>query len=231
MMYKKVDKVEELLSVIGVGCWNFGGDWESVNDERVEQIVLEAVEMGINVFDIAPVYGFSHSEVILGEILQKYHLRNKVFIAGKCGLRWNTDRKTRNDLSYGSILEEIDQSLMRLRTDHIDLYQLHWPDHSVPMEETVRALEKVQREGKIRYVGLSNFSQPEVKKFETMLEIHGQQSLYNMLERNTGSYHGISLEYKTEDEVLPHVREKGQAFFPYSPLFQGLMTIQSVSVP
>ena len=127
-------------------------------------------------------------------------------------------------MSYKNILEEIDESLMRLQTDRVDLYQLHWPDPKTPIEETVEALKEIKKAGKIRYIGLSNFSQADVTKFEELIEINGQQSLYNMLERNTDSYHNINLEYKTEDEVLPHVKKEGQAFFPYSPLFQGLLT-------
>ena len=212
------------MSVIGIGCWNFGGDWEGSNDASTEQIVLSALDAGINVFDIAPVYGFTHSEIILGKIMKKHGLRDRMFIASKCGLRWDESRKTRNDLSYQNILAEIDDSLMRLQTDHVDLYQLHWPDPNTPVEDTVAALKEIQKAGKIRYIGLSNFSQDDVKKFEEQIEINGQQSLYNMLERNTDSYHNIPLAYKTEDEVLPHVRAEGQAFFPYSPLFQGLLT-------
>lgn len=224
MIYKNPRKIEEPMSVIGIGCWNFGGDWEGSNDASTEQIVLSALDAGINVFDIAPVYGFTHSEIILGKIMKKYDLRDRIFIASKCGLRWDENRKTRNDLSYKNILEEIDESLMRLQTDRVDLYQLHWPDPKTPIEETVEALKEIKKAGKIRYIGLSNFSQADVTKFEELIEINGQQSLYNMLERNTDSYHNINLEYKTEDEVLPHVKKEGQAFFPYSPLFQGLLT-------
>lgn len=224
MIYKKVKKIEEKISVIGIGCWNFGGDWDDSSDKNTEEIVMEALDKGINFFDIAPVYGFSHSETVFGEIMNKNGFRNKILIASKCGLRWNENRKTRNDLSRKSILWEIDQSLTRLQTDHIDIYQLHWPDHSTPIEETAETLKELKKAGKIRYVGLSNFSEDDVKKFENLIEINSQQSLYNMLERNTSSYHNIPLEYKTEDEVLPHVREHGQAFLPYSPLFQGLLT-------
>lgn len=224
MIYKQVKKIKEPISAIGIGCWNFGGDWDFSDDSNTEKIVLRAIDQGINFFDIAPVYGFSHSETVLGSILKKYGLRNKVLIASKCGLRWGEDRVTRNDLSRESILWEIDQSLTRLQTDHVDIYQLHWPDHNTPIEETVEVLKELQAAGKIRYVGLSNFSQKDVEHFESLMEIHSQQSLYNMLERNTDSYHNIPLEYKTEKEVLPHVRSHGQAFIPYSPMFQGLLS-------
>ena len=224
MIYKKVEKIKEEISSIGIGWWDFGGDWDGSSDENTEKIVLTALENGINFFDIAPVYGFSHSEAILGKIMKKHGFRNKVIIASKCGLRWGSDKVTRNDLSRESILWEIDQSLGRLQTDHIDIYQLHWPDHNTPIEETVDALKEIKKAGKIRYIGLTNFSQKDAETFESMVEINSQQSLYNMLERNTDSYHNIPLEYKTEKEVLPHVKAHGQAFMPYSPMFQGLLS-------
>lgn len=224
MKYKKVQRMQEEISEIGLGCWSFGGDWDESDDNNTEQIVLAAVEAGINLFDVAPVYGFGHSETVLGNVLKKHHLRDRVLIASKCGLLWNEKRETRNNLTKESILWEIEQSLIRLQTDTIDIYQLHWPDPNTPLEETASALKEIQASGKIRYIGLSNFSQKDVAKFEEHLQVHTQQSLYNMLERNTSHYHRIPLAYQTERDVLPYVREHGQAFFPYSPLFQGLLT-------
>lgn len=223
MIYKKVGKIEEELSAIGIGCWNFGGDWDSSEENNSINIVHAAIDAGINLFDIAPVYGFGNSERILGKAL-KGGKREKVTIASKCGLLWNEKHETTNNLTKASILKEIDQSLERLQTDYIDIYQLHWPDHNTPIEETVSALEEIKKAGKIRYIGLTNFSQKDVETFMSMIEINTQQSLYNMFERNTDSYHNIPLEYKTEKEVLPMVRKYGQAFLPYSPLFQGLLT-------
>lgn len=223
MLYKKVGKIKEEISAIGVGCWNFGGQWDTSNDENAIKIVHAAIDNGINLFDVAPVYGFGKAERVLGKAL-KDGKRSKVLIATKCGLVWNEKHETKNDLSKKNILREIDESLERLQTDYVDIYQLHWPDHNTPIEETVSALEEIKKAGKIRYIGLSNFSQKDVETFMTMIEINTQQALYNMLERNTSSYHNIPLEYKTEDEVLPTVRKYQQAFFPYSPLFQGLLT-------
>lgn len=223
MIYKKVGKIEEEISAIGIGCWNFGGQWDTSSEDNSINIVHAAIDNGINFFDIAPVYGFSKAEQILGKAL-KNGKRSKVLIATKCGLLWNEKHETRNNLTKKSILNEIDQSLQRLQTDYVDIYQLHWPDYNTPIEETVSALEEIKKAGKIRYIGLSNFAQEDVKKFMSMIEINSQQSLYNMLERNTGSYHNIPLDYKTEDEVLPMVKKHQQAFLPYSPLFQGLLS-------
>jgi len=221
MLYKRVKMIKEPISVIGIGCWNFGGDWDTSNDSNSISIVHAAIDNGINLFDVAPVYGWTHSEKVLGIALKGK--RDKVLIASKCGLTWNEKHETKNDLTKKNILREIDESLERLQTDYIDIYQLHWPDHDTPIEETVEALRIIKEAGKIKYIGLSNYAQNEVETFMSMIDIHAQQSLYNMLERNTPSYHGIPLEYKTEKEVFPTVRKYGQAFLPYSPLFQGLL--------
>jgi len=221
MQYKKVKMIKEPISAIGIGCWNFGGDFDSSDDRVSDKIVHAAIDHGINLFDVAPVYGWTHSEIVLGKALKGR--RDKVLIASKCGLTWNEKHETKNDLSKKNILREIDESLTRLQTDHIDIYQLHWPDHETPIAETVEALQMIKDDGKIKYIGLSNFSPADVQTFMSMIEINAQQSLYNMLERNTRSYHGIPLEYRTEKDVLPVVLKEGQAFLPYSPLFQGLL--------
>ena len=223
MIYKKVSRIKEEISAIGIGCWNMGGDWDSSEERKSIDIVHAAIELGINFFDVAPVYGWGNSETILGKALKEGGRRNHVLIASKGGLLWNENHQTENNLSKDSLLRECDNSLRRLQTDHIDIYQMHWPDPNVPLKETAEALSILKKEGKIRYVGLSNFSQGDVEKMMTMISVDCQQSLYNMLERNPASYHGIALDYRTEAEVLPMVKKYGQAFLPYSPLFQGLL--------
>ena len=222
MIYKEVITIKEPISAIGLGCWNFGGDWDNSSDEKSISIVHESIELGINFFDVAPVYGWGNSEKVLGKALKGR--RDKVIIASKGGLLWDESRNTRNNLSKESLLKEIDESLMRLDTDYIDIYQMHWPDPDVPIEETAEALNIMREAGKIKYVGLSNFAQADVEKFMEYTTVECQQSLYNMLERNPTSYHNIPLVYKTETEVLPNCAKWGQAFLPYSPLFQGLLS-------
>ncbi|HYE68714.1 MAG TPA: aldo/keto reductase [Anaerovoracaceae bacterium] len=222
MIYKKVLRIEEEISAIGIGCWNMGGDWDSSDETTSKEIIHAAIDMGVNFFDVAPVYGWGLSETILGKAL-KDGRRNKVLIASKGGLLWNEEHVTTNNLSRASLLKEVDNSLRRLQTDYIDIYQLHWPDPKVPLEETAEALQLMKESGKIRYVGLSNFDQNDVEEMMKMISVDCQQSLYNMLERNPVSYHGIPLSYLTEEEVLPTVRKYGQAFLPYSPFFQGLL--------
>lgn len=221
MLYKKVAKMEEEISVIGLGCWNFGGDWDSSDRKNSIKIVHAAIDAGINLFDVAPVYGWGHSEQVLGKALKGK--RDRVLIASKGGLLWNEAHETRNDLTKASLLREIDATLQRLNVDYVDIYQLHWPDPSTPLEETAEALAQMKKAGKIRYVGLSNFSQKDAEKMMALLSVECQQSLYNLLERNPKAYHGIPLAYRTEEEVLPNVQKWNQAFLPYSPLFQGLL--------
>jgi len=176
--FKKVDKIDEKLSVIGFGCWGISGPeyWDGTTDENSIKTIHKAIEYGVNFFDVAPVYGFGHAEEI------------------------------------------------RLQTDYIDLYQLHWPDPNTDIGETMDAMLELKRSGKIRYIGLSNFSVSEAKRAMQKAEISSMQGLYNMLERNANSYHSIPLEYRTERDILPFCLENGMAFFPYSPLLQGLLT-------
>ena len=224
MIYKKVQRMDEKISVLGVGCWNFGGDWDGLNDDKAEVIIERAIELGINLFDVAPVYGWGHSEIVLGKTLKKIGKRNHVMIATKGGLVWDDSHRIKNDLSASNLKKEVDQSLKRLQTDYIDIYQMHWPDNRVELEELAETLKEIKKSGKIRYIGLSNFNQTDADKMMSLVGIDCQQCLYNMLERNTDSYHGIALEYKTEKEVLPNVKKYGQAFLPYSPMFQGLLS-------
>lgn len=222
MLYKKVKMIEEQISAIGIGCWGFGGDWDTSDEKEAISIIHKAVDLGINFFDVAPVYGWGKSETILGKAL-KDGKRKNVLIASKAGLTWEKPGETQNNLSKKNLFREIDESLRRLQTDYIDIYQMHWPDPNTPLEETADALAELKKAGKIRYVGLSNFNQKDVEKMMEYVDVHCQQSLYNLLERNPSSYHNIPLDYRTEKEVLPNVRKYGQAFLPYSPMFQGLL--------
>lgn len=222
MIYKKVKMIQEEISAIGIGCWGFGGDWDTSDEQRAIDIIHAAIDLGVNLFDVAPVYGWGVSEQILGKAL-KDAKREKVLIASKAGLTWEKKYETQNNLSKANLMREIDESLTRLQTDYIDIYQMHWPDPNTPLEETAEALAELKKAGKIRYIGLSNFNQADVEKMMTIVEVNCQQSLYNMLERNPQSYHSIPLDYRTEQEVFPTLRKYGQAFLPYSPMFQGLL--------
>ncbi len=224
MKFKRVRRIEEELSALGYGCWGISGPsfWDGTTDQDSIKTIHRAIESGINFFDVAPVYGFGHAETVLGKAVKG--MRDRVFIASKCGLVWDEQNRITRCLEAESIRGEIEDSLRRLDTDFIDLYQSHWPDPNVDIEETMGVLLDFKKEGKIKYIGLSNFAVPEAEQALQIGSVSSMQGLYNMLERNPTSYHKIPLEYRTEREVLPFVIENGMAFLPYSPLFQGLLT-------
>lgn len=224
MRTKQVKATDISFSAVGFGCWAAGGSaiWNDSDDANSIRAIQRAVDLGINFFDVAPVYGFGHAETILGTALNGR--REKVIVASKCGLVWDEAGNITNDLSAQNIRREIDDSLRRLQTDYIDIYQMHWPDPNTPIEETMVALETIREGGKVRYIGASNFSVELMNEAAQSGKLVSHQGLYNMLERNPESYHNIPLDYRTEAEILPYCRENGLAFFPYSPLFQGLLT-------
>jgi len=227
MKKRKVKLMDEEFSVIGFGCWGLSGpgSWNNSSDEESIKAVNTAVELGVNFFDVAPVYGFGHAEEILGKALAGK--RHDVLIGTKCGLIWDDQYRIINNLTPESVFKEIDDRLRRLGTDYIDIYQLHWPDHNTPIEDTMEALVKIKESGKVRHIGVSNFPVQLTLKAMEYVPIVSQQCLYNMIQRNFDSYHATALEYRTEDEIIPLCKENGQAFFPYSPLFQGLLTDKS----
>ncbi|TVX96256.1 aldo/keto reductase [Cohnella terricola] len=225
MRYRQVASMDLKFSEVGLGCWAFSGDsvWDGYDKRSSIATIHEALDAGIQFFDVAPIYGFGQAERVLGEALAG-RSRDSVVIASKCGLVWDDAKRDRIDLSGASIRDEIEASLCRLQTDYIDLYQMHWPDPLTPIEETMDMLVQLKEQGKIRYIGASNYSISLNEEANRYGPIASQQSLYNMIERNPSTYHAISLTYRTEAEILPYCKEHGQAFFPYSPLFQGLLS-------
>jgi len=224
MKYKEFTRMPgEKLPVIGFGCWSIGGEWNNIEDSASIRAIHTAIDLGITFFDTAPVYGKGHSETVLGKAIKGQN-RTELFIASKCGLIWDESGEVTVDLSRGSLLKEIDRTLTRLGTDYIDLWQCHWPDTDTHLEDTIAAMEEIANMGKIRYIGLSNYSLSDL----TLADQHGSvasfQGLYNLLEHNPSSYHNIPLSYKAQEEILPYCEKNGQMYLPYSPLFQGLLT-------
>ncbi|HHW03318.1 MAG TPA: aldo/keto reductase [Thermoanaerobacterales bacterium] len=223
MQKRRIGTTELEASVIGFGCWVISGSsfWTGTDDESSIRAIQAAFDMEINFFDVAPVYGFGHAEELLGRALKGK--RDKVIIASKCGLVWDDQKRITNLLSKQSILREIDDSLRRLGTDYIDIYQMHWPDYETPIEETMDALNQIKEAGKIRYIGASNFPIRLLNEARKYGQIVSHQCLYNMIDRNADFYHNIPLYYKTEEEIIPDCKEHNMAFIPYSPLCQGLL--------
>ncbi|MCP4254796.1 MAG: aldo/keto reductase [Candidatus Scalindua sp.] len=214
MEYKQLGKSDLNVSVIGYGAWGIGGEpfWSTEGEENSIRSIEKAIDLGINFYDTAPVYGFGYSEELLGKALQSK--RKDVIIATKCGLVWEKKKlkAIRKRATRASISEEIDLSLKRLRTDYIDLYQVHWPDEDTPIEETMNALLQAQKEGKIRYIGVSNYSVDQMKESLNYGQIVSLQPMYSMLERDV------------EKDRLPFCIESEIGVICYSPLASGVLT-------
>jgi aryl-alcohol dehydrogenase-like predicted oxidoreductase len=169
------------------------------------------LDHGINVIDTAPAYGFGRSEEIVGKAIAEGRLRDKVVIATKVGLEWKDGRVFRNACRR-RIMREVEDSLRRLRTDYIDIYQVHWPDPLVEIEETAAAMQMLFKQGKIRAIGVSNFSVEQMRRFRDVAPLHVLQSPYNLFER------GI------EADLLPYCRKNNIATFGYGALCRGLLS-------
>jgi aryl-alcohol dehydrogenase-like predicted oxidoreductase len=199
-------------SRIALGTWAIGGwMWGGTDEQEAIRTIRAALERGINLIDTAPAYGFGRSEEIVGKALAQDGRRDHALIATKVGLDWREGSVFRN-ASAGRIRKEIEDSLRRLRTDRIDLYQVHWPDPQVPVELTAAALGALLEEGKIRAIGVSNFSVDQMIAFQRIAPIHAVQPPYNLFER------GI------ERDVLPYAQRAGITVLAYGALCRGLLS-------
>jgi aryl-alcohol dehydrogenase-like predicted oxidoreductase len=198
-------------SRVGLGTWAIGGwMWGGTDEARSIATIRAAVEQGITLIDTAPVYGFGRSEEIVGKALAG-GLRDSVTIATKVGIAWR-DGKPYRDGRRQRVVQEIEDSLRRLRTDVIDLYQVHWPDLQTPLEETARALEDLLRQGKIRAIGVSNFSPRQMESFRAVATLDAVQPPYNLFER------------EIEADVLPYAAATGLTVLSYGALCRGLLS-------
>jgi aryl-alcohol dehydrogenase-like predicted oxidoreductase len=199
-------------SRIGLGTWAIGGwMWGGTDEAQSIATIRAAVKRGVTLIDTAPVYGFGRSEEIVGKALADGGLRDKVVIATKVGLAWK-DGAVYRDSRPARIRKEIEDSLRRLRTDVIDLYQVHWPDLETPIEETARTLEDLRREGKIRAIGVSNYSPAQMDAFRAVAKLDAVQPPYNLFER------------EIELDVLPYAARQGLTVLSYGALCRGLLS-------
>jgi len=212
------------ISVLGLGTWAFGSDkwWGPQSDEDSFAVLEEAVKAGINLIDTAPVYGRGHSEEIVGEFLKKEKIRERIVLATKVGLSWEGKRICRN-LKRERMLEEIDASRRRLKTDYIDIYQVHWPDPNTPLKETAETMYEFYRKKIIKAIGVSNFSVKEMKEFMKYSPLHFLQPPYNMFRR------------ECEEEIIPFCIENNIGILGYIPLHSGILTgkffFENVKIP
>lgn len=216
MEYRKLGNSDIKVTPLALGTWAFGSDrwWGKQCNLDSQKTIYRALELGINFIDTAPIYGNGHSETVVGQALKKKKLREGVVLATKAGLRWEhpESESSFHNLKRESILEEIDASLSRLKTDVIDLYQVHFPDPDTSIEETAETLYKLYQQGKIKAVGVSNFSVNQMQEFMQFCPLHCLQPPYNMFRR------------EVEEEILPFCIKNNIAVLAYSPLNNGILT-------
>jgi aryl-alcohol dehydrogenase-like predicted oxidoreductase len=201
-----------LVSRVALGTWAMGGwMWGGTDERESVATIRAALHQGINLIDTAPVYGFGISEEIVGKALADSGLRSHAIIATKVGLEWR-DGKVYRNATRNRIMWEVDESLRRLRTDYIDIYQVHWPDPLVPVEETAEAMLALYEQGKIRAIGVSNFSVEQMECFRRVAPLHVLQSPYNLFERDI------------EAEILPYCHAHNIVTLGYGALCRGLLS-------
>jgi len=198
------------VSNLALGTWAYGGDWGSFDEDEAKSTIRSAVDLGITFFDTAQGYGFGVAERLLADALWKVARREDVVVATKGGLRMDGDRLLR-DASPTWLRSGVEASLRNLGTDYLDLYQVHWPDLHTPPEETAQALESFVTEGKIRHVGVSNFSPKEMDELARHGRVETLQPPYHMFHRDI------------EAEVLPYTAEHDIGVLVYGPLAHGML--------
>ena len=211
MEFTKIAGTDIDASRIGLGTWAMGGWlWGGSDRKECARTIYRAFDKGVNLIDTAPVYGFGLSEEIVGEAVSQSGMRNELVIATKVGLEWENGGIFRNSLPE-RIREEVDGSLKRLGVDRIDLYQVHWPDPLVPVEETAGAMAELVESGKVRAVGVSNYSVEQTEAFRSECAISSSQPPYNLFER------------AIEDDVLPWCSGNEVTMLLYGALCRGLL--------
>ena len=203
------------LTAIGFGAWAIGGGnwefaWGHQDDGDSIAAIERALDLGINWIDTAAIYGLGHSEEIVAKAIAGRS--KKPYIFTKCSMRWHADRSIYRSLSGKSIADELEASLKRLRVDAIDLYQIHWPNPEQEIEEGWEAMARLKEQGKVRYIGVSNFNVAQMERVRKIAPITSLQPPYSLLNRTN------------EAETLPYCLEHGIGVINYSPMSSGLLT-------
>lgn len=200
-------------SRIGLGTWAIGGwMWGGTDEKESIKTIHSALDQGINLIDTAPVYGFGKSEEIVGEAVRQYGRREDLLLATKVAMDWKDEETVFRNASKERIHQEVEDSLRRLQTDYIDIYQVHWPDPVTPIHETAEALSYLHKQGKIRAIGVSNFTPEQMDIFREAAPIHTLQPPYNLFER------------EIESKTLPYVQDHEITTISYGSLCRGLLS-------
>jgi aryl-alcohol dehydrogenase-like predicted oxidoreductase len=203
------------LTRIGYGAWAIGGGnwefaWGAQDDDESVRTIERALDAGMNWIDTAAIYGLGHSEEIVAKALE--NSAHKPYVFTKCSMRWNADRQIYRSLKAESLQEELENSLRRLKVDMIDLYQIHWPNPETEIEEGWETLARFKEQGKVRYIGVSNFNVEQMKRAQKIAPITSLQPPYSLLRRDI------------EAEILPFCQDHNIGVINYSPMVSGLLT-------
>jgi aryl-alcohol dehydrogenase-like predicted oxidoreductase len=203
------------LTPIGFGAWAIGGGnwefaWGPQDDQESIAAIHRALDLGVNWIDTAAIYGLGHSEEMVARALKT--TSHKPYVFTKSSMRWHADRSIYRSLKADSLREELEGSLRRLGVETIDLYQIHWPSPETEIEEGWEAMARFKKEGKVRWIGVSNFNVEQMKRALKIAPITSLQPPYSMLRR------------ASEEEVLPFAQENGIGVINYSPMVSGLLT-------
>ncbi len=215
MNTKKLGNTDLHLTPVGIGAWAMGGggwafSWGPQDDDESIAAIRKAVELGVNWIDTAAVYGLGHSEEVVARALEGVTPRPYVFT--KCERIWDDQGQIGKSLKAASVRKELESSLRRLKTDVIDLYQIHWPEPDEDIEEGWSALAELQKEGKVRWIGVSNFNVAQLARAAAVAPVSSLQPPYSL----------VSPEI--EASVLPYCQENGIGVLVYSPMKSGLLT-------
>lgn len=218
MQTKQLGNSNLNITPVGFGAWAIGGGgwafaWGAQNDDDSIAAIHRALELGVNWIDTAAVYGLGHSEEIVARALKSWS-GSKPYIFTKCGLRWDANGNEQKILNAASVREEVEDSLRRLAIDVIDLYQIHWPPEpdSPLLEEAWSTMADLKREGKVRWIGVSNFSVKQMRRAKAIAPITSLQPPYSLINRGV------------EEDILPYCLREGIGVIVYSPMASGLLT-------
>jgi myo-inositol catabolism protein IolS len=209
MEFRQFGRTGLKVSAVGFGCWEIGGTYGRIDESQFQRAVGQAIDSGITCFDTAEAYGMGVSEEALARALGAR--RNDVVIATKFGVGYE-EMPNRRDSSRGRVLASIDKSLRRLRTDHVDVYLVHWPDPNTPLEETMRALDDVVQQGKARFIGVSNFRLAQIEACARLRRIDVVQYAWNMFDR------------RMQAEIFPYCAAQQIAVMAYGSLAYGMLS-------
>jgi aryl-alcohol dehydrogenase-like predicted oxidoreductase len=212
MHTRQLGNTDMQITPIGLGAWAIGGGWGPQDDEDSIKTIQRAMELSVNWIDTAAIYGQGHSEEIVGRAIKGQTWKPYIFT--KCSLVWDSNGEVSNSLKANSIRSELEASLKRLDVDVIDLYQIHWPNPDEDIEEGWSTLAQLKQEGKVRAIGVSNFSVEQMRRAQKIAPIDSLQPPYSLINR------------EAEREILPFCQENHIGTIVYSPMASGLLTGQ-----